>query len=506
MISQKIRKNKIGRHTMGIHGHTKLVFIDKFGRETVKMDQDNTVTAAVKKIFESNYFGSIDYSMLMPAIKKVLGGVVLFQNTLGNDASDIWIPKSFDNEITAHAGQTVPTSLADDLTRGIPNTAASLAVQNGYKMVWNFPETQGNGTIASVGLCHSDFGDYALNSSDFQPLEMISNNSIKSFSFWDDDSRKKVLNFFDPVGGYSYSIWNNDVNFGASGQSFNNHYTTFNVIRRKNAILNNISVDMCQYYGNEEAEESFTLTYDLGGEGTLTYANLPSIYIDRTNNLLWFSFVSGLSSISSTTVFNAAAFDMSAFANGVNLTPVKTQMGSSMGGAILGGNIPTQGLIKESGDGYLPAVIWDTDRFKFKLASYDDSTQEFSLENTSGIDLGLNRGAVFPENLALGNYFYLHSVRQTPLSKLYEFDMLNGTKKSYDVTAPTEYINPYHIEDNNPIIGAACWGWSPSRGFTMGDSGTAINKLYLATKNDLPASITKSASTAMRVEYTLTYV
>ena len=152
--NQKIGRNKIGRMTPRLHGHTKIVFADKFGRETIKFDKDNLVTDAIQKIFESNYFGSIDYSLLMPAIRKTLGGVLLFENSLGNDGSDIWIPKSFDNPITAHAGQTVPGSLADDITRGLPNSAASVGLNNGYKMVWNFPETQGNGDISAVGLCN----------------------------------------------------------------------------------------------------------------------------------------------------------------------------------------------------------------------------------------------------------------------------------------------------------------------------------------------------------------
>ena len=500
---QKIKKYRFGGMTPRLHGHTKIVFTDKFGRETVKFDKDNLVTNAVQKIFESNYFGSIDYSNLMPAIRKAMGGVVLFENSLGSDASDVWIPNSFSNPITAHAGQTVPASLADDITRGLPNSAASTAIVNGYKMVWNFPETQGNGDISAVGLCHTDFGDYALKDSDFQPLEMISNDSIKSVSFGEDDNRKKVLNFFDPVNGYNYSLINNDTTVGANGQAFNNEYNTFTVVRRKNSLLNNLAVDMSHYLGNDEAAETFTLSYTLGQTGSPTNVNLPSIFIDYTNNLLWFSFCVGTATGADT--FDAAAFDMTAFTHGANLTPVKTLQGSSCKGSIMGSNLPLQSIIKESPDGYLPAVYWDGE-YKIGLASYDDSTEVFALENITGISTGLNKTARFPENLALGNYFYIHSVRHNAYSKLIEFNVNGNTNYSYDVTAPTLYISPYYVEDDNPIIGASQWSYAPATGFTMGKSGTAINKLYLATKNDLPATITKTAANSMRVEYTLTYV
>lgn len=506
MISQKIGKNKIGKHTMGIHGHTKLVFIDKFGRETVKMDQDNTVTVAVKKIFESNYFGSIDYSLLMPAIKKVLGGVVLFQNTLGNDASDIWIPKSFDNEITAHAGQTVPTSLADDLTRGIPNTAASIAVQNGYKLVWNFPETQGNGTIASVGLCHSDFGDYALKNEAFKPIEMISNDSIKSVTWAENDERYKILNVYDSVNHYGYTLVTNQASVGRNGQSMGGgNFAEFTVKRRKNQLLNNISVDMSHYLGNVENEETFTLRIDFGMGGVTNYG-LPSIFIDNTNNLFWIGFGYGTNSLTGNKSFSAYAYDMTAFTEGATLDPVKEQSISGM--VAIGSNMPLQGMIKEGAEGYIPAIYVDSNlKYNFGLVSYDTSTKEFTKENISGYEFGTyNVGQRFSELIAVGNYYFVRGAIQDEFVKLFEVDRTNNTINDYGVSSsgiPT--ISPYFIEPDNPIIGATQWGYSPVK-FTMGNSGTAINKLYLATKNDLPASITKSASTAMRVEYTITYI
>ena len=506
-MKQKIGKNKIGRMTPRLHGHTKLVFIDKFGRETVKLDKDNLVTDAVQKIFESNYFGSIDYTQIMPAIRKTLGGVLLFENTLGNDGTDIWIPTSYDNPITAHAGQTVPQSLADDITRGLPNSAASTALVNGYKMVWNFPETQGNGDISAVGLCHSDFGDYALKDSGFKPLEMISNDSIKSVTFANDDERKKIFNIYDSVNGYSYTFVNNNITFGKAGQGYFSAYNTFTVIKRKNTLLNNIAVDMSHYLGNEDGAEIFTLVYDMSILGTLLNFPLPSFYFDYTNNLLWLTFSTGQSTNGGVGVkAPAAAYDMSQFIDGATVNPTVIQnSGDPVYGAVLGSNYPTQGFVTESPDGYIPAIGWSVDHYYLGLATYDDSNKEFNLENLTGVNLSAGITERFPTNIALGNYFFVHGSESVDISKLIEFDVNNDTNNVYDVTAPGSFIVPYYADSNNPIIGATCWTYSPAK-FTMGKSGTAINKLYLATKNDLPATITKTAANSMRVEYTLTYV
>lgn len=507
---QKIKKNRFGGMTPRLHGHTKIVFTDKFGRESVKLDKDNLVTDAIQKIFESNYFGSIDYSYLMPAIKKTLGGVVLFEKSLGSDPTDIWIPTSFDNPITGHAGQTVPASLADDITRGLPNSAASVALNNGYKLVWNFPETQANGDIAAVGLCHSDFGDYALKSSDFNPLEMISNNSIKPVVFAKDDERYKILNVYDSVNHYGYTLVSENVTVSRDGQTAAGGATQmdYTVKRRKNQILNNIAVDMSHYLGNVEDEETFTLNvyFEAGAPGGITNYGLPSIFIDNTNNLFWIGFGYGTNSISGNKSFSAYAFDMTAFEDGATLNQIKTSEITNL--AAIGSNMPTQGMIQASPTGYFPAVFLSTGgtpKFYFGVIEYDEANKEFVRNISASIDIcNFNVGEKFSELMALGNYFLVRGNIDQEFIKLLEVDTDNELINSYDVSTGLPYITPYYQDPNNPIIGATQWGYSPVR-FTMANSGTAINKLYLATKNDLPATITKTAANSMRVEYSITY-
>lgn len=504
-MKDRINKNRIGSMTPKIKGHTRIVFTDRFGKETVKLDKDNLVTEALNKIFASNFFGSIDYSQLMPAVKKVVGGVVLFENSLGSDPSDIWIPSSFSNPITAHAGQTVPVSLADDITRGLPNSAASVGLSNGYKLVWNFPETQGNGDIAAVGLCHSDFGDYALKDSSFKPLEMISNSSVKSVTWAKDDERFKVLNIYDSVNGYSYSLAADNINVSRDGQIVNgSNILNFTVKRRKNQLLNNIAVDMSHYLGNEATEEAFTLELNLGA-GNITNLALPSIYIDSENSLFWIGFGYGNSSTLGNKSFEAQAFDMTQFSDGATLSAVKSQSIANI--AAIGSNMPLQGIIKEGAEGYIPAVFVGGDqKYYFGLVEYDSTNKEFSrVGSVSGEICSFNLGQRFSELSALGNYYLVRGNIVEEFTKIFEADTANEIVKSYSVSTDIPTISPFYQDPDNPILGAAQWSYSPVR-YTMGNSGTAINKLYLATKNDLPATITKTSANSMRVEYTLTYI
>lgn len=500
-MNDRIKKTRIRGLKNNLHGHTKIVFIDKFGRETVKLDKDNLVTDAIGKIFESNYFGSIDYSQLMPAIQKVVGGVVLFENSLGSDPTDIWVPKSFDNPIIGHAGQTVPSSLADDLTRGLPNTAASVALSNGYKLVWNFPETQGNGNISAVGLCHSDFGDYALKNEAFKPLEVISNDSIKSVTWAADDERLKIINAFDKVNGYSYSLAWPSVTINTSGQMALDPHQRIKVKRRKNQLIDNLSVDMSYFLGNELNEETFELDWYMNSEvpGSITNVALPSIFIDNTNNLFWIAFSYGNNSTS-----EALAYDMTQFTDGAVLSSVKTQRLYF----VIGSTFPTQGIIKAGPEGYIPAMIPASQKWNFKLASYDEVNKEFVIENYTSLELAsFDFGQRFPNLQPLGNYYLVRGNRVADFTKLIEVDTVNDITQAYDVApeGSASTITPYYIEDNNPIVGVEQWTYRPVA-YVMGKSGVALNKLYLATKNDLPNTITKTPAFSMRVEYTLTYV
>jgi hypothetical protein len=116
-----------------LKGHVKLTLHNcKNGKNEV-YEGDNIITNAVRDIFANNYLGAIDYSKTMPLWSNWYGGILCYENAFAVDSQtglpdpDDYFPQGDDvNPVTAHAGATVPQDFADDLKRGMPNTAGQV--------------------------------------------------------------------------------------------------------------------------------------------------------------------------------------------------------------------------------------------------------------------------------------------------------------------------------------------------------------------------------------------
>lgn len=81
----------------------------------------------------------------------LFGGLMMFEHALSNDADDYLFPAFDANKMIAHADNNVYGG--SDLTRGSFNSGQSSAVDGTITRVWDFTQEQGNGNIASLGLC-----------------------------------------------------------------------------------------------------------------------------------------------------------------------------------------------------------------------------------------------------------------------------------------------------------------------------------------------------------------
>jgi len=131
--------------------------------------EENMVTNAVNNILGANPLGlfynvtsgsntMLDWNdYLLPICPNMIGGILLFSNTLDEDVDNIY-PQS-DNLPVAYASNDVNGTT--DLARGSLNQTESKALDNGYKFVWEFTASQGNGTIAAAALTGSLGGQFA---------------------------------------------------------------------------------------------------------------------------------------------------------------------------------------------------------------------------------------------------------------------------------------------------------------------------------------------------------
>ena len=122
--------------------------------------EENMVTNAVNHILGLNpmgifYAGSGAYDdhlqwdqVLLPICPNMIGGILLYSSTLTEDVENIF-PSSAVLPV-AYASNDVNATA--DTARGSLNLTESKALEDGYRFIWEFTPSQGNGTIAAVAL------------------------------------------------------------------------------------------------------------------------------------------------------------------------------------------------------------------------------------------------------------------------------------------------------------------------------------------------------------------
>ena len=97
---------------------------------------------------------------LLPICPNMIGGILLFSKALTEDAANIY--EMSDNLPVAYESNNVNSTA--NTARGSLNLTESLALSDGYKFVWEFTPSQGNGTITAVALTSALGGQNAYGS------------------------------------------------------------------------------------------------------------------------------------------------------------------------------------------------------------------------------------------------------------------------------------------------------------------------------------------------------
>lgn len=123
--------------------------------------EKNMVTNAIPYFFSDDVMNSFSLnnqkifdSGLCPIYAKLMGGLLLFEEPLEENADNLYAPRS--NRCVGCANQEVNTS--DNPMRGSLNTTESKKLSDGYQFVWDFATHQGNGTISTLALSHPNAG------------------------------------------------------------------------------------------------------------------------------------------------------------------------------------------------------------------------------------------------------------------------------------------------------------------------------------------------------------
>lgn len=175
---------------MKLKGTMVMELTDVNTSEVETVTEENMVTNAVNNILGLNPMGifycEAEYSTgmvwtgtLLPICSNMIGGILLFSKALEENADNIYVQS--DNLPVAYASNNVNSTA--NTARGSLNLTESKKLDNGYKFVWEFTPSQGNGTIAEVALTsalggQNGFGSLVGDASAFLQLKAVDIGSL----------------------------------------------------------------------------------------------------------------------------------------------------------------------------------------------------------------------------------------------------------------------------------------------------------------------------------------
>lgn len=187
---------------MRLTGNMTITLTDKNTGEVETVAEENMITNAVNNILGLNPMGvfyeagdSIDgiewNNSLLPICPNMIGGILLFSQALPEEADYIYAASS--NIPVAYASNNVNSTA--NLARGSMNLTESKALENGYKFVWEFTPSQGNGMIAAAALTSAQGGTNGYGSQVGDSSTFLQLKSIRL----DDLSQAKQMVLFETV-------------------------------------------------------------------------------------------------------------------------------------------------------------------------------------------------------------------------------------------------------------------------------------------------------------------
>ena len=138
-----------------IKGHVQIDLHNHNSGFKERIEQDNMVTNALNYVIPACVSGDLyAHDMIMPLANNALGGILLFDGKLTEDAANIHFPMNC--HLIGHAGQSTNS---DNPMQGSYNVSESKRTDTGHIMVWDFNTSQANGTIQSLGRTHKQGGE-----------------------------------------------------------------------------------------------------------------------------------------------------------------------------------------------------------------------------------------------------------------------------------------------------------------------------------------------------------
>lgn len=256
---------------MILKGHTSIELTDVNTGEKSVYEDTNMVTNALNEIFTNNRLclkTRANLDMFLPLWEKGLSGIMCFDTELPEDKNLLYKPDGI--EVVAHAGR-VANNNKDYPKFGSFNEEESGKTEKGYKFVWDFTTSQGNGTIKSISLTSDSGGRFGYETN-YAPVKLIKNGS----GYIGEDNFLFNKNFHMVASnGYSGNriYINKDTVYAVPKVE-----GTLVTIRK--SIAYNKRVGILKYYNEPEVVEEKTFDLPVQGLDTISYVK---IFVDSGN-------------------------------------------------------------------------------------------------------------------------------------------------------------------------------------------------------------------------------
>lgn len=277
-----------------LKGHVKVMFHNPTtGKTETVSEGENIVTNAVGDIFANNIFGAVDNSKMTPIWQTWYGGILVYANPHPSLSPTNYYPQdSTTNPVTAHAGDEVVVSAADDPSRGSPVTSEFTIDATSVKQRWEWTPAQGVGAISALSLTHKDTGNAGLGSTSnafqaFSPFMEIQAPQLGSISTGFGITAN-VFTQYDANHGLAFYI-------GTDGEysTSNYRFSTSNI----SIQIKVLGYDKVGLFEGITAIDTNIIKATV--QTHVTFYQQPSFYFDYTNKKLWlFSNYTGSASFS----------------------------------------------------------------------------------------------------------------------------------------------------------------------------------------------------------------
>lgn len=446
-------------------GKTEIILTDVHTGEQKKVLEQNMTTNALNDIFlQEGYMKDASEmygSNFQPIYQKLLGGILLFDKTLEENAANYFAPAG--TNLTACGVYGVKNTTGDTLRGDYNSDESYLDTQaKTMKYVYDFSTSKGNGTIASVCLTSAN-GGYSSYGAE------TNGGTGQTAAYFLETGGSRT--FVSISGEYAFAVdYQNDVIYTFTPSTVGSQLQSV-TIRKRCAHLKTLPVTYSASAAGEVLESKIVQLSSISSSYVWNY--------DTTANTLYFMANRGYSEIQNGREFYIAAIPIGTMiARTYNIT---NRTGVSL-------NYSTGGVH----GGYLYIGGYNNNQnYKINLESDTDYAQ------LSGVNIALdfnwccfwNHGRIFALcGSSFGSWNYrLAAVDPATNKARYTQNYLNDSKGS---TKKWVAVTGSHVAFA-----------------VMNDgSGFLVPCNYLATINNLSSPVTKTVAQTMKVIYTISEV